>query len=171
MPITDTARRPRRPSRTRAEATTRSTPLYLFMPEFGRSRSSSATRRTPPLSCSVSRAREMTPMRRIDTLVLPVLLPRRRRPARAPGPPSSRRDQLLDRSPARGATRSSSRLGRQHARVRVERSGLPGMEQARQRETNGSLGKFCVNCHAPWPSRRQDPDGLNLEQLEDGTRA
>src|SRR5437762_12275346 len=41
------------------------------------------------------------------------------------------------------------------------------MNKRGQRETNGALGKFCVNCHAPMAVREgKTTDGSNLEQLE-----
>ena len=40
------------------------------------------------------------------------------------------------------------------------------MNQRGQRETNGALGSFCVNCHAPMAVREgATTDGLNLDQL------
>jgi hypothetical protein len=40
------------------------------------------------------------------------------------------------------------------------------MNRRGQRETNGELGTFCVNCHAPMAVReRATEDGLNLEEL------
>jgi hypothetical protein len=40
------------------------------------------------------------------------------------------------------------------------------MNKRGQRETNGELGKFCVNCHAPMAVRTgATTDGLNLESL------
>ena len=40
------------------------------------------------------------------------------------------------------------------------------MNKRGQRETNGALGKFCVNCHAPMAVREGlTTDGLNLDQV------
>src|SRR5437773_4825089 len=40
------------------------------------------------------------------------------------------------------------------------------MNQRGQRETNGALGAFCVNCHAPMAVREgATKDGLNLASL------
>src|SRR4051812_24617155 len=40
------------------------------------------------------------------------------------------------------------------------------MNKRGQRETNGQLGAFCVNCHAPMAVREgATTDGLNLDQV------
>ena len=41
------------------------------------------------------------------------------------------------------------------------------MNRRGQRETNGALGNFCVNCHAPMAVREgKTTDGLNLDQVD-----
>jgi Cytochrome c554 and c-prime len=43
---------------------------------------------------------------------------------------------------------------------------MRAMNKRGQRETNGTLGKFCVNCHAPMAVREgATTDGLNLDQV------
>jgi len=45
------------------------------------------------------------------------------------------------------------------------------MNRRGQRETNGELGDFCINCHAPMAVRDNlTKDGLNIEQLPDFER-
>ncbi|MET0344102.1 MAG: multiheme c-type cytochrome [Polyangiales bacterium] len=45
------------------------------------------------------------------------------------------------------------------------------MNRRGQRETNGALGDFCINCHAPMAVRDGlTKDGLNIEQLPDFER-
>ncbi|MET0342021.1 MAG: multiheme c-type cytochrome [Polyangiales bacterium] len=45
------------------------------------------------------------------------------------------------------------------------------MNQRGQRETNGALGDFCINCHAPMAVRDGlTHDGLNIAQLDDFER-
>jgi hypothetical protein len=45
------------------------------------------------------------------------------------------------------------------------------MNQRGQRETNGELAEFCVNCHAPMAVRdHQTSDGLNLDELPDAAK-
>src|SRR6267142_2170793 len=107
----------------------------------------------------------MMQMRR-PVLVLPVILA-------AVGCSSSdqtelTREQLLDPQSCAGCHKDQFNdwAGSMHAYASNDPVFL-AMNKRGQRETNGSLGKFCVNCHAPIAVREgKTTDGLNLEQLE-----
>src|SRR5712671_2012121 len=78
------------------------------------------------------------------------------------------RDQLLDPQSCASChpQQYADWAGSMHAYASTDPVFL-AMNKRGQRETNGSLGKFCVNCHAPMAVREgKTTDGLNLEQLE-----
>jgi len=77
------------------------------------------------------------------------------------------REQLLDPSSCQGChpDQYSEWAGSMHAYASNDPVFL-AMNRRGQRETNGSLGKFCVNCHAPLAVREGlTTDGLNLDQV------
>jgi len=106
----------------------------------------------------------MMQMRR-PVLVLPVILA-------AVGCSSSdqtelTREQLLDPQSCAGCHKDQFNdwAGSMHAYASNDPVFL-AMNKRGQRETNGALGKFCVNCHAPMAVREgATTDGLNLDQV------
>ena len=77
------------------------------------------------------------------------------------------REQLLDPQTCNGChpDQFSEWQGSMHAYASNDPVFL-AMNKRGQRETQGALGKFCVNCHAPLAVREGlTTDGLNLEQL------
>ncbi|TMB43835.1 MAG: hypothetical protein E6J58_00730 [Deltaproteobacteria bacterium] len=77
------------------------------------------------------------------------------------------RAQLLDPQSCAGchAEQFNDWAGSMHA-YSSQDPVMRAMNARGQRETNGQLGKFCVNCHAPVAVREgATTDGLNLDQL------
>lgn len=77
------------------------------------------------------------------------------------------RDQLLDATTCQGChpDQFSQWSGSMHA-YSSEDPLFRAMNQRGQRETQGQLGKFCVQCHAPMAvSEGATTDGLNLDQV------
>ncbi len=79
------------------------------------------------------------------------------------------RDQLLDPQTCQGChpNQFSQWSGSMHAYSSKDPL-FVAMNQRGQRETQGQLGKFCVNCHAPMAVHEgATTDGLNLDQVPD----
>src|SRR5262249_55667740 len=79
------------------------------------------------------------------------------------------RDQLLDPQSCAGSHQEQFNdwAGSMHAYASTDPV-FRAMNKRGQRETNGALGKFCVNCHAPMAVREgATTDGLNLDQVPD----
>jgi hypothetical protein len=77
------------------------------------------------------------------------------------------REQLLDPQACAGCHQEQFNdwAGSMHAYSSKDPVFL-AMNKRGQRETNGALGKFCVNCHAPMAVREGlTTDGLNLDQV------
>ena len=77
------------------------------------------------------------------------------------------RDELLDPQSCQSCHQEhfADWAGSMHAYASTDPVFL-AMNRRGQRETNGALGKFCVNCHAPMAVREgATSDGLNLDQL------
>jgi hypothetical protein len=77
------------------------------------------------------------------------------------------REQLLDPQACAGCHQEQFNdwAGSMHAYASNDPVFL-AMNRRGQRETNGALGKFCVNCHAPMAVRQGlTTDGLNLDQV------
>jgi len=77
------------------------------------------------------------------------------------------REQLMDPQACQGCHQDqfSEWAGSMHAYASQDPVFL-AMNRRGQRETNGALGKFCVNCHAPLAVREGlTTDGLNLDQV------
>jgi hypothetical protein len=77
------------------------------------------------------------------------------------------RDELLDPESCKGCHQEhfADWAGSMHAYSSQDPMFL-AMNKRGQRETNGALGKFCVNCHAPMAVHEgATTDGLNLDQV------
>jgi hypothetical protein len=82
------------------------------------------------------------------------------------------RDQALDPKTCQGChdVHYQDWSGSMHAYASTDPVFL-AMNRRGQRETNGMLGNFCVNCHAPMAMREgATTDGLNLTELSDSLR-
>ena len=85
-----------------------------------------------------------------------------------PGPKTLTREQLLDPQSCQGCHPDAFAdwSGSMHAYAAQDPVFL-AMNQRGQRETNGTLGTFCVNCHAPMAVREKATlDGLNLDGVD-----
>jgi hypothetical protein len=88
--------------------------------------------------------------------------------AKAPPPTTLSRDELLDPTTCDKCHADHFRdwSGSMHAYAADDPVFL-AMNARGQRETNGALGPFCVNCHAPMAVRDgKTTDGLNLATVE-----
>lgn len=77
------------------------------------------------------------------------------------------REQLMDPESCSGCHSTHHREWASSMHAEASRDPVfLAMNRRGQRETNGALGAFCVNCHAPMAVREgATEDGLNLEEL------
>ena len=76
------------------------------------------------------------------------------------------RAQLLDPAVCQSCHPDQYSEWAQHARLLSQGPGLPGDERPGQRETDGGLGSFCVQCHAAMAlEEKLTTDGLNLDSV------